>query len=70
MQRDSVAQIVLRNPGGQNLVVLRVLGTTASRRVVKGEKVTVFMASSRILTSDQARLPAEFKHINKRRKRN
>ena len=43
MQRDSVAQIVLRNPGGQNLVVLRVLGTSASRRVVKGEKVTVFM---------------------------
>lgn len=24
----------------------------------------------KILTSDQARLPAEFKHINKRRKRN
>ena len=24
----------------------------------------------RLLTSDQARLPAEFKHINKRRKRN
>ena len=34
--------------------------------VISSMKITNFY----ILTSDQARLPAEFKHINKRRKRN